>query len=113
MKAISFSLAFSLFASYAFAPDAAPSTRPSRDVYLRIAGEVENNLQKEILDRFFPMAADEKYGGFHDNYGTDWSAEMETARASSIKAGTRMGRRPAGARPTCGRRVITRLVQCL
>lgn len=55
-----------------FAADPGPSTRPAREVYLRLAGEVEANLQKEILDRWFPGAVDDRGGGFVENYGNDW-----------------------------------------
>jgi len=50
-----------------------PSTRPTRETYLRIAAETEANLQKEILQRFFPVTVDEEGGGFHENYSLDWS----------------------------------------
>jgi len=46
----------------------APSTRPTRETYLRIAAETEANLQKEILQKFFPVTVDEQGGGFHENY---------------------------------------------
>jgi mannobiose 2-epimerase len=59
--------------SSAIAADAPPSTRPTKEVYLRIAEEVERNLQKEILDRWFPVAVDEQGGGFFENYALDWS----------------------------------------
>ena len=48
---------------------------PTRQEYLRIADEVETNLQQQILDKFFPAAADEKGGGFFENYGLDWSRQ--------------------------------------
>ena len=52
--------------------DAPPSTPPSKQTYLRIAAEVESNLQHEILDKFFPITADEKSGGFFEDYSLDW-----------------------------------------
>jgi len=45
---------------------------PSKQEYLRLAGEVEQNLQKEILDKWFPAAVDEQGDGFHENFGNDW-----------------------------------------
>ena len=54
------------------APAAKP-TPPTREVYLRIAGECEANLQKEILDKWFPAAVDEQGGGFFENYANDWT----------------------------------------
>jgi mannobiose 2-epimerase len=55
------------------AGEAPPSTRPTKEVYLRLAGEMEGNLQKEILDKWFPTAVDEQGGGFFENYGNDWT----------------------------------------
>jgi mannobiose 2-epimerase len=48
-------------------------TPPSPTEYRRIANEAEANLQKEILDKWFPAAADEQAGGFYENYSADWS----------------------------------------
>jgi hypothetical protein len=56
-----FSCAFlGFFNCVAIGSDAPPSTRPSKDVYLRLALETEGKLQQEILDRFFPMTADDQ-----------------------------------------------------
>jgi len=55
------------------AADTGPATRPTKEVYLRIADEVTANLQSQILDKFFPATVDEKGGGFFENYGLDWS----------------------------------------
>lgn len=57
----------------ASAPAADPTTRASREEYLRIADEIDANLQREILDRFFPATVDEQGGGFFENYGVDWT----------------------------------------
>jgi len=51
----------------------APSTRPAKETYLRIANEVEANLHKEILDKFFPVTVDEQGGGFYENYSLNWT----------------------------------------
>lgn len=51
----------------------APATKPDKATYLRLAGEVEANLQKEILARWYPAALDAQHGGFHENYAIDWS----------------------------------------
>jgi cellobiose epimerase len=55
------------------AADPAPSTRPTKQTYLRIADEVEANLQKEILEKFFPVTVDEQGGGFYENYSLNWT----------------------------------------
>jgi mannobiose 2-epimerase len=53
--------------------DDAPSIRPVKETYLRIANEVEANLQKEILEKFFPVTVDEQGGGFYENYSLNWT----------------------------------------
>ena len=42
----------------------APSISPTKENYLRIAAEVETNLQKEILQKFFPATVDEQGADF-------------------------------------------------
>jgi len=49
-----------------------PSTQPTPEVCRRLAADVETNLQREILDKWFPAAFDE-HGGFFQDYGEDWS----------------------------------------
>jgi mannobiose 2-epimerase len=58
----------------------APAARAGDDVpqpsvanYRRIAAETDANFQKEILAKWFPVAADEKNGGFFENYSADWT----------------------------------------
>jgi mannobiose 2-epimerase len=63
-----------LFGTYSInAADSTSAIQPTKAEYLRIASEVETNLQSQILDKFFPVAADEKQGGFFENYGLDWT----------------------------------------
>ncbi|MGA2258102.1 MAG: AGE family epimerase/isomerase [Thermoguttaceae bacterium] len=50
-----------------------PSTKPTKNAYLRIADEVDANLQKEILEKFFPATVNEQGGGFCENYSRDWT----------------------------------------
>lgn len=45
---------------------------PSTGDYLQIAEEAEDNLQRQVLERWFPQAVDPA-GGFHQNYAEDWS----------------------------------------
>ncbi len=51
----------------------APSISPTKENHLRIAAEVETNLQKEILRKFFPATVDEQGGGFFENYSLNWT----------------------------------------
>ena len=40
--------------------------------YARLAGEVDENLTRHVLEQWFPRAVDPQ-GGFHQNYAEDWS----------------------------------------
>jgi mannobiose 2-epimerase len=57
------------------AEGSAPPGSPTKGEYVRIADEVEANLRNQILDKFFPTAADENGGGFFENYGLDWTRQ--------------------------------------
>lgn len=61
-----------LWVRAAWAADSTPALRPDKAAYLRLAGEMETNLQKEILNRWFPAAVDEQSGGFFENFSLDW-----------------------------------------
>lgn len=71
--------AITLVLLFAAAPgwsaDSALSVKPGREAYLRLAGEMEANLQKEILERWFPAAVDQQGGGFFENFGLDWKRQ--------------------------------------
>ncbi len=54
------------------AEQSAAATQPTPEIYRRLAGEVETNLQREILDKWFPVSFDE-HGGFSQDYAEDWS----------------------------------------
>ena len=66
---------------YGDAEGSALPVSPTQGEYLRIAEEVEANLQNHILDKFFPTAADEKGGGFFENYGLDWARQPGDAKS--------------------------------
>jgi cellobiose epimerase len=46
---------------------------PTSANYLHIADEVDANLQRQILSKWFPTAVDQTAGGFYENYKHDWS----------------------------------------
>ena len=65
------------------AADAPPvSTPPPADAisYRRLAGQVESNLQTQVLAQWFPRALDPS-GGFYQNYGEDWTRGSENDKA--------------------------------
>ncbi len=66
--------AFALAAAAARAADTPASPAPPANAasYRRVAGEVETNLQKQVLAQWFPRALDPA-GGFYQNYGEDWT----------------------------------------
>ena len=59
------------------------TTRPTREDYLRIAGEIETSLQNDDLKKFFPAAVD-PVGGFFENFSQDWT--HRTARPDSTRS---------------------------
>lgn len=63
-----------------------PSTKPVAETYLRLAGETEANLRRDILDKWFPAAADEQGGGFFQNYREDWSRGQPGPKALVYEA---------------------------
>jgi cellobiose epimerase len=54
------------------AQQAAPAQPPTRATYLRIAGEVDTTLHRDILSQWFPRSIDKEHGGFHSHFGADW-----------------------------------------
>src|SRR5688572_25598945 len=55
------------------APARADERAATPDVYRRIAGEAEASLRRDVLEKWFPAAVDREAGGFHENFGEDWS----------------------------------------
>jgi mannobiose 2-epimerase len=67
-------MAITLSAAWLAAANSTGQATPAtRENYLRIAGECKANLQKEILDKWFPAAVDQQGGGFFENYALDWT----------------------------------------
>ncbi len=54
---------------------------PTREEYRRLADEVEANLNKEVLAKWFPASVDTARGGFHQNYREDWSHDPKGDRS--------------------------------
>ena len=66
-------LASVLGCAHAADPPPVPTPPPPADAatYRKLAGEVEDNLQKQVLAQWFPRALDPS-GGFYQNYSEDW-----------------------------------------
>jgi mannobiose 2-epimerase len=48
------------------------NAQPTRETYLRLAGEVDLALHRDVLGMWFPQSVDREHGGFHSHYGRDW-----------------------------------------
>jgi len=45
---------------------------PSKANYLKFADEVNDTLQRDVLDVWFPPTVDDAHGGFRSNFARDW-----------------------------------------
>jgi len=81
------SLSALTFAQAAPAPSA--PIAPTRDNYLRIAGEVEKSLIDDDLKKFFPAALDTTAGGggFFENFSENWTHTPPTGARGAGGAG--------------------------
>ncbi len=71
-----------LFASVCAAQAPAISSQPTRDTYLKLAGEVDHALHADVLDMWFPRSIDREHGGFHSHFGRDWKWEPSDGKFS-------------------------------
>jgi mannobiose 2-epimerase len=55
------------------AADAPPFPPPTPEAYRGIAVQVEANLARDVLAKWFPAAVDRDAGGFYENFREDWS----------------------------------------
>ena len=45
---------------------------PGKETYLKLAGETEEMLRRDVLGVWFPRTVDSEHGGFHSNFTRDW-----------------------------------------
>jgi cellobiose epimerase len=45
---------------------------PTKDNYLKLAGEMELTLRRDVLSVWFPRTIDKQNGGFYSNFARDW-----------------------------------------
>ncbi len=64
-------------------PAAAPLP-PTPATYRHLADEVDGVLAKEILDKWFPAAVDNKGGGFIENFGVNWTPAANNPNRSIV-----------------------------
>jgi mannobiose 2-epimerase len=53
-------------------PEPIAYVAPNKANYLRFAGEMNDTLQRDVLDVWFPRTVDDVHGGFRSNFGRDW-----------------------------------------
>lgn len=58
-----------------------PAPLPTKVEYTRIAREVDSNLEKQVIAKWFPAAVDVAHGGFHQNYAENWDKLPSEDRA--------------------------------
>ncbi len=46
--------------------------QPTRENYLKLAEQVEDALNRDVLGVWFPRAVDKAHGGFHSHFTRDW-----------------------------------------
>ena len=54
---------------------------PDAALQLKLAAQMEAQLQTHVLDVWFPRAMDLQRGGFHQNFSQNWTREQDDARA--------------------------------
>jgi mannobiose 2-epimerase len=67
-------------------PAAPAAEPPTRETYLRLAGEVDNALHTDVLNVWFPRTVDHEHGGFHSHFSRDCSGLPATANSRSFRA---------------------------
>ena len=56
-----------------FAPsDVALNEMPTKDQYTKLAAEMEQTLQRDVLGVWFPRSVNKESGGFYSNFTRDW-----------------------------------------
>jgi mannobiose 2-epimerase len=48
------------------------ASAPTRETYAKLAKQVDDALQSDVLSVWFPRAVDKEHGGFHSHFGRDW-----------------------------------------
>lgn len=74
------------------APTAAPAkpmtyVAPTRENYLRFAGEAETMLHRDVLDVWFPRTVDNVNGGFRSDFTRDWQPGAKSGGKFSVSQG--------------------------
>jgi mannobiose 2-epimerase len=54
--------------------------------YIELADTLDDHFDRDFLSHWFPRAVDEKTGGFHQDFGRDWSPTPPTERLAVHQA---------------------------
>jgi hypothetical protein len=55
-----------------------------KEVYTRLATEMETHLDKHILKPWFPRAVDKERGGFIQDYSEDWTEKRDGKKSEGV-----------------------------
>jgi hypothetical protein len=58
---------------------ASQSRMPNKDLYQKLAAEMETTLHKDVLDVWFPRSIDKENGGFYSNFTAIGNAQQAKA----------------------------------
>ena len=61
---------------------ATQSHMPNKDLYQKLAAEMETTLHKDVLDVWFPRSIDKENGGFYSNFTRDWQRTTSEGKFS-------------------------------
>src|SRR6478672_6709282 len=61
---------------------ASQSRMPNKDLYQKLAAEMETTLHKDVLDVWFPRSIDKENGGFYSNFTRDWQRTTSEGKFS-------------------------------
>lgn len=70
VRMLALSLLFS--AGFGAAQSLPEDTQSTRENYLKLAGQVEDALNHDVLGVWFPRTIDKEHGGFHSHFTRDW-----------------------------------------
>ncbi|HEY2971826.1 MAG TPA: AGE family epimerase/isomerase [Pyrinomonadaceae bacterium] len=55
---------------------------PTKDNYLKLAGEMETTLRRDVLAVWFPRTVDNENGGFYSNFSREWQRTASEGKFS-------------------------------
>jgi mannobiose 2-epimerase len=67
--------------------ESAPATvpPPTPENYLKLAAEVQNALDTDVINAWFPRSVDREHGGFHTHFTRDWQWAPSDGKSSVMQ----------------------------